>query len=289
MKKYKIITDTTADIPVEIAKAYDIVVLPLTIIFGTEEYKDQETITTDQLYEKIDRTNIFPKTSATPAFAYKEVFEKYLNEGYDIIFMTISSLISSTMNNAIAAAKMLNAEDRITVLDSKNLSCGIGLQVINIAQALIDGKTLDDIKIMQAMMRDNIVGLFGIQVLDFLFRGGRCSSLSYIFGKALKIKPIIELKDGKMGVKHKIISSKMKPSIKYMLDILEKDMKTNLITDVYVAYSYSDEVEYLKEKLLKYFSEHAIHMKEANSVIATHCGKGTIGMFYEKKKLPSEK
>ena len=217
MKKYKIITDTTADIPVEIAKAYDIVVLPLTIIFGTEEYKDQETITTDQLYEKIDRTNIFPKTSATPAFAYKEVFEKYLNEGYDIIFMTISSLISSTMNNAIAAAKMLNAEDRITVLDSKNLSCGIGLQVINIAQALIDGKTLDDIKIMQAMMRDNIVGLFGIQVLDFLFRGGRCSSLSYIFGKALKIKPIIELKDGKMGVKHKIISSKMKPSIKYML------------------------------------------------------------------------
>ena len=284
-KKYKIISDTTADISPEIAKAYDIEILPLTILFGTEMYKDQINLTTDLLYEKAQSTNIFPKTSATAPAEYEESFKPWLDKGYDIVFMTISSKISSTMNNAIQAAKNLNASDRVHVLDSFNLSAGTGMQVIKIAEELNSGASLEEVIKHQQERRDRIVGMFAIETMLYLYKGGRCSTLSYHVGKGLKMKPIIELKEGKMGVK-KLKMGKITKALDYMVDCLKDDIKEGYpITEIYMVGSKANPSrDYLIKEISKYVDPLCISYKEANSVIATHCGPGTVGFFYEKNK-----
>lgn len=288
MEKVKIICDTTSDLTSAFAKAYNIEVLPLTINFGNEEFKDQVNITPDEIYQKVEETKIYPKTSASTSHYYQQIFKPYLDEGYKIIFMTISSHISSSMNNAILASRELEAEDKIFVIDSLNLSYGTGLQVQQIAEDLQKGLTIEETIAHIKEIQPKIFGEFFIDTMTYLHKGGRCSGLSAAAGKVLGLKPIIKLTDGKMGL-YKI--QRGKKAIKFLVEELKDDLKHGYyVEDVFVVASKADElVKTLMEELSEIVDKNKVLVKEANSVIACHCGPGTVGIFYVKHEKESKK
>lgn len=287
-KRIKIITDTTANLPKQFASDHNIRVLPLTILLGTDMYKDQETLSTDELYNKVKANKIYPKTAATPPAEYAEIFKTYLDEGYEhIIFITISSLISSSMNNAIQASKILEAEDKITVLDSLNLCLGTGMQIMKLTEDIENNLPLEEIKENFIKRRNEILSIFAIETMEYLYKGGRCSALSYHIGKGLKMKPVIKLTDGKMGV-DKLKLGKIEKALDYMVDQLkefEKEGKT--YTEIYITPSHAEKSkDYVYKKLVELgVPKNKIHVEEATGVIACHCGEGTLGIFTIKQPL----
>lgn len=275
----KIITDSTNDLNKELLKRMEIEVIPLSVNFSDASYLDGTEITTEELYQKVKEKNELPKTAAIPTAVFTEVFKKYISMGHDIVFTGISKQMSRTYENAILAAKEVN-EDRIFIVDSMNLSTGIGLLLLKACKYRDSGNSAAEIA--EKLTRDSrlVLSQFAIETMDYLHKGGRCSSLTKLFGTLLKIKPIIAVRDGKMHVQKKPIGK-----MKIALDIMVKqiiDDKARLDTDhIIITHSLAfDYCDYIFSKLKPEFPDVDIICTVAGCVISSHCGKGTIGILY---------
>lgn len=275
----KIITDSTNDLSKEIIEKLGIIVVPLAVNFSDRSYLDGVDITVEELYKKVDEINELPKTSAISVAELIKVFEKYVNEGHEIIYTGISKQMSSSYNNACLAAKEV-AEDKIFVVDSMNLSTGIGLLLLKACKYRDNGDSAKEI--YEKLNRDNklVLSQFAIERMDYLHKGGRCSSVAKIFGTLLKIKPIIAVRDGKMHVQKKPIG-KMHRALDEMINQIIND-KDRLDTDhVIITHSLAFEYcDYIYNKLKPQLEGVDIITTVAGCVISSHCGKGTIGILY---------
>lgn len=281
MNKVKIITDSTCDLSKEIIEARDIEVLPLYVNFTDESYKDGVNISTEELYKLVEKKNELPKTSAIDIVALTDCFKKYLDLGYDIIFTGISRQLSRTYENAIMARDELGA-DNIYIVDSKNLSTGIGLTVLMACDYRDKGLSAKEIVDEMEVVTDKVKAQFAIETMDYLHKGGRCSSLAKIFGTLLKIKPIIFVREGKMTVGMKPIG-KMKVALDKMINMFLEDYKAGNVvkTRVFITHSIAIESEkYIREKLESEVKDMEIISTVAGCVISSHCGPGTIGILY---------
>lgn len=279
MNKIKIIIDSTADLNQDYIKENDIEIIGLGVNFNEENYIDGQDITTEELYKKVQEKNILPKTNAITIAKFLEVFKKYIDQGYDIFYTGISSKMSSSFNNATLASQEF-PEGRILVYDSYNLSTGIGLQVLKVVELRKQGKNLQEIDEYLNSIKLNVRSQFIIETLDYLFKGGRCSALSYFFGKHLNIKPIIGVKDGAMYVKRKVIGKTIK-GLDLMVEMLKQDLKSLDLGTVMITSSIASESEkYLYEKLSQIINPKHIMVTHAGCVISSHCGPGTIGILY---------
>lgn len=279
----KIITDSTNDLSKELIDKLGIVVVPLAVNFSDEAYLDGVNITVEDLYKKVSEKNELPKTSAISVAELIELFEKYVNEGHEIIYMGISKQMSSSYNNACLAAQEV-AEDKIFVVDSMNLSTGIGLLLLKACKYRDNG---DDAKtISEKLNRDNklVLSQFAIEKMDYLHKGGRCSSVAKLFGTLLKIKPIIAVRDGKMHVQKKPIG-KMQRALDEMIKQILAD-KDKLDTEhIFITHSLAfDYCDYIYQKLKPELPGVDIITTVAGCVISSHCGKGTIGILYMVKE-----
>lgn len=279
----KIITDSTNDLSKELIDKLGIVVVPLAVNFSDEAYLDGVNITVEDLYKKVSEKNELPKTSAISVAALIELFEKYVNEGHEIIYMGISKQMSSSYNNACLAAQEV-AGDKIFVVDSMNLSTGIGLLLLKACKYRDNG---DDAKtISEKLNRDNklVLSQFAIEKMDYLHKGGRCSSVAKLFGTLLKIKPIIAVRDGKMHVQKKPIG-KMQRALDEMIKQILAD-KDKLDTEhIFITHSLAfDYCDYIYQKLKPELPGVDIITTVAGCVISSHCGKGTIGILYMVKE-----
>ncbi len=279
----KIITDSTNDLSKELIDKLGIVVVPLAVNFSDEAYLDGVNLTVEDLYKKVSEKNELPKTSAISVAALIELFEKYVNEGHEIIYMGISKQMSSSYNNACLAAQEV-AEDKIFVVDSMNLSTGIGLLLLKACKYRDNG---DDAKtISEKLNRDNklVLSQFAIEKMDYLHKGGRCSSVAKLFGTLLKIKPIIAVRDGKMHVQKKPIG-KMQRALDEMIKQILAD-KDKLDTEhIFITHSLAfDYCDYIYQKLKPELPGVDIITTVAGCVISSHCGKGTIGILYMVKE-----
>jgi DegV family protein with EDD domain len=279
----KIITDSTNDLSKELIDKLGIVVVPLAVNFSDEAYLDGVNITVEDLYKKVSEKNELPKTSAISVAALIELFEKYVNEGHEIIYMGISKQMSSSYNNACLAAQEV-AGDKIFVVDSMNLSTGIGLLLLKACKYRDNG---DDAKtISEKLNRDNklVLSQFAIEKTDYLHKGGRCSSVAKLFGTLLKIKPIIAVRDGKMHVQKKPIG-KMQRALDEMIKQILAD-KDKLDTEhIFITHSLAfDYCDYIYQKLKPELPGVDIITTVAGCVISSHCGKGTIGILYMVKE-----
>ena len=283
MKKLAILTDSTCDLTESLIKSNNIYVLPLYVNFGEKTYLDKVEIEPRRLYEMVDELGELPKTSAASPADFIKIYEELLKEYEEILYMGISGSMSSTLNNAYQASVILEMEDRIFVHDSWNLSTGIGLNVLKACkyrdQGLSGAQVLEKIKEFTPLVRSQ----FAIEKMDYLHKGGRCSSIAAIFGKFLKIKPIITVREGKMGVGKKP-RGKMKVALEALLDYIREDLQ-NLDTDcVFITHTEAFEAEeYLKEELSKLIPNIPVYVTYAGCVISSHCGPGTIGILYALK------
>lgn len=283
MNKVKIITDSTCDLGKKLAEEFDVEIVPLYVIFGENSYEDGVEITTAEIYKKVEELGELPKTSAITTPILEEVFSKWYNQGYDIVFTGISSKMSRTYQSAVLAKEELDPEgERIFIVDSKNLSTGIGLLVVHACMDRDKGLSAKEIA---KNMEENALKAkvqFAIERMDYLHKGGRCSGVARFVGTLLKMKPIIFVRDGAMSVGRKPIG-KMKVALNAMLDILKEDKeKNNVLEDViFVTHSIAPESsEYLLPEVKKLFPNTRVIETVAGGVIASHCGPGTIGILY---------
>ena len=280
MNKIKIIIDSTCDLTPEYIKEHDIELVPLLVTHNGNEYKDGVDITIDQLYSLVDETGILPKTSALSVGVLIDVFQKYIDEGYDIFYTGISSSMSSTYQNAMIAAESV-CKERIEVFDSKNLSTGTGLMVLKAVKMRDEGKNIHEIaEHLTNNVRDNVRAQFLIEQMDYLHKGGRCSALASFFGRAFHIKPIIRVENGKLKVFKKPIGRTIN-ACNALLDTIKSDLAKLDLDCVMITSTKAEASEkYLYEKLSQMVDPSKIMITNAGCVVSAHCGPGTIGILY---------
>ena len=275
----KIISDSTCDLSPELVKKYDIGIIPLYVRLGEDEYLDGFNITPEDIYQWSDKTEKTPTTAAPSVEDIMKIIEA-CDEDEFIIF-TISASMSSSYSNCMLAAEELGMEKQIHVIDSKNLSTGIGLQVIEAAQLARQGMSADDIEEYINALRSKVRASFVVDTLTYLHRGGRCSGIAAYFGNALKLHPRIAVINGGMRPENKYRGLPHKYVLDYVKD-MEENLKGAKSERVFITHSGCDKElvsmvrDYLKE--LGRFDE--ILETRAGSVVSSHCGPGTLGVLF---------
>lgn len=277
----KIIADSTCDLSKDLIEKYDITILPLHINLNDEEFLDGVTITPDEIYKWSDANNTTPKTSAASIEDTIEVLKPIVEEGNEVIMFCIASGMSTTINVFRMAVQELDAEDKVRVIDSANLSTGIGLQVIEAACMAREGKTLDEIATTIEELKKRVRASFVVDILTYLHRGGRCSGLAALAGGMLKLHPKIVVKDGVMGPDKKYRGKINSAILNYVQDMEDSLLKAKK-DRVFITHSGCDQeaINSVKEYLesLNVFEE--ILVTRAGGVISSHCGPGTLGVLF---------
>ena len=277
----RICADSTCDLTDKITKEYGITIFPLHIVLGDKEYRDRVEISQKEIFEWADANKTTPKTSAVSYDDVTAHIAPMLESGDELVIFTISQQMSTTYNVFNMVAEDLGATDRIHVIDSMNLSTGIGLLVVEAAVMAKEGLGADEIVRETERLRPKVRASFVIDTLSYLARGGRCSSVAALTGGVLRIHPKIIVKDGRMEV-----SKKYRGQIRRVVMDYVKDMHYALLgarrQRVFITHTSSDRelVEEVRMYLegLGYFEE--VLETDAGGVISSHCGPGTLGVLF---------
>ena len=278
MEKIKIITDSTLDLPAELIREKNIEVLPLLINFGEESYLDGVEITTKEMIDKINATGVLPTTAQVTPNRFEETFKKYLDEGYKIVALTLSSDMSGTYQSACIAKDMLESDD-IVVIDSRNVTSGLGLLVLKACQFRDKGLGIKEIEeeILKAIPK--VKSSLNFESLANLVRGGRLSKTAGTIGSVLGLRLILEVKDGKMSVKDKVRGSKK--ALKKLISDFES-VDVDFDSPIVLLELLNEDVY---EGLKIYFQEKNINYIDAKvgCTVGIHSGIKPCGIFFFEK------
>jgi len=280
----KIIADSTCDLPRDIIDKYDIDVVPLYVLLDGKSLRDGVDIKTEELIKWCSETGKLPTTSATSVEDFTEAFRPYAESGRPVMGIFISSEFSATVQNALIAAKSFEGA-KIEVVDSRNLSTGIGLVVVNAAKLAQQGKSIEEIRKAVDSVIPRVRASFVVDKLDFLYKGGRCSALTLLGANALKIRPQIVVRDGRMSPGEKYRGSSLRAFGKYYEAILSNidSIEPEL---AFVTHSPSDrelvDAALNAAKATGHFRE--VVETNAGCVITSHCGYNTVGILYIEKQ-----
>ncbi len=277
----KIISDSTCDLSAALLERYDISILPLQVTLGDDSFEDGVNITPDEIYRWADEHKTTPKTAAPAHDTAAAALAPWLNEGMELVCFSVSESMSTSANVMRLAAKELKASDRVTVIDSQNLSTGSGLMVIEAAILAKQGKTAAEIKAHVEALRPLVRASFVVDTLTYLHRGGRCSSVAALAGGMLRLHPKIVVSGGKMGVSKKYRGKMSRVVHEYVTD-MQDELLAARKERVFITHSGCEEsvINDVKAQLeaLNHFDE--ILITRAGSVISCHCGPGTLGVLF---------
>lgn len=277
----KILADSTCDLSKELIEKYNVSIIPLHIVMEDKEYKDGQEITPDEIYKWSDEKDTTPKTSAVGLEDAMDAMRPIAENGDEMVIFCISESMSTTANVFRMAAEELEITDKVSVINSANLSTGIGLLVIEAAIMVSEGKSRDEIVSYIEEQKPMVRASFVVDTLVYLHRGGRCGSVSALAGNMLKLHPKIVVEDGAMHATKKYRGKMMSVIMDYTKD-MEADLLQAKKDRVFITHSGCDGAivdsvyEYLKQ--LNHFDE--ILITRAGGVISSHCGPGTLGVLY---------
>ena len=282
MSKIKVVVDSTVDLSEELYKKYDLDVLPLNVIFDEKVYEDGVSITRDQLYAEVAKTKKLPSTAAPGPQVFEQVFRKWVDQGYDVIYVGIGSTLSTAFQSANIAASMIDG-GHVYLVDSKNLSSASGLLAMKAAKLAKEGKEPKEICAILEKDVPNVVAQFSVETLNYLHKGGRCSGTAKVLGHLLHIRPHILVKDGKLIV-YKKPRGTMKVAIDGQIEELKKALPNVQMDNIMITDSgATDEIRnYFVKVVSKLVDPKVIRTTPAGCVIASHCGPGTIGLLFIK-------
>lgn len=273
--------DSTADLPLEVREKYNIHVIPLGVTLGGKTYADGVDITPDEVYAHHDKTGELPKTTAANVGDLIEFFTPFVKEGKTVIHFPISSEMSSTYNNALLAASEL---ENVYVVDSRNLSTAIGLIVLATVEAVQNGMPLEDILENAKQLVKCADASFVIDNLEYLHKGGRCSSVAMLGANLLKLKPCIDVTNGKMAVSKKY-RGKYSDVLKQYVSERLSDIDNIDLHRVFITHAgCSDEIVnavYEQVKATADFED--IIICRAGCTVSSHCGANTLGVLVIRK------
>lgn len=277
----KILSDSTCDLSKELITEYDISILPLHIILGSGEYEDGFGITPEKIFEWSDMNRTTPKTSAPSMERAVEIMKPVIARGDELICFSISESMSSSANVMRLAAIELGAEEKVHVIDSANLSTGIGLLVVEAAELAGKGLAVGEIVQKMEQLKPKVRASFVVDTLTYLYRGGRCSSVAALAGSVLKLHPRIAVIDGKMEAGKKYRGHMERVIMEYVADMKDDLMKARA-DRVFITHSGCGQAVvgqvYKYIETLNHFKK--IYVTTAGGVISSHCGRGTLGVLF---------
>ncbi|MDD5018589.1 MAG: DegV family protein [Eubacteriales bacterium] len=276
MRKVKIITDSTADLPASILEECGIDMVPLHIILGEKNFLDDKSLSSEDLFRYADEYNTLPKTAAVNEYQFEEVFGKWLDQDYDVFFIGISSKLSATIQGAMAALERFDKE-RISIVDSLSMSTGLGLQVLEVSDMAGQGADLREITKSALALRGKVQASFVVDTLKYLYMGGRCSKLTSIVGSRLQIKPMLEVIDGEIVPGAKFRGSQY--ISKYFDQVMGKADKIDP-KRIFITHCQARSAGDVKKRLEEEYGFLNVMITEASPTISTHCGPGTLGILF---------
>lgn len=281
MVNIKIFTDSSSDFDLEYLRELDVEMIPLTSHFDDESYKDRIDISPDSFYDKLNTYKGAPKTSQVSPATFMEAFKPWVEKGYRIISINLSSKLSGTYQSACLARETLNA-DMIEVIDSKSASVGMGLIVREAALMVKAERSYDEIVEKIMYMRSRMEHVFAVGSLEMLKRGGRLSGTQALVGTLLNIKPILQFNDGQIIPYEKVRGQKA--VIKILIDTMKE--RGHDIENQTIGLCYSVDLDIcnkLKEEISTEFGIKNFVISEIGAVVGSHVGAGTIGVFFLSK------
>lgn len=279
--KIKILSDSTCDLPADLVKKYDIGIVPLSVIKDGKDYKDGITITPADIFAHVENGGALCSTSAASIGEYEDVFSRYAKDYDGIIHVNLGSGFSTCYQSACLAAEEF---DNVRVVDSKNLTVGQGFIVLKACEL---ANTMDDLDAIADTLRayaEKVESSFLVDKLDYLVKGGRCSSAAALGANLLALKPCIEVRDGKMSVVKKYRGNFTKCLTSYVKDRLadrdDIDRSTLFVAKTVV----SDECYAgVMEAVNTYGHFENVIECTAGCTVSCHCGPGTLGVLFVRK------
>ncbi len=277
-KKIVITSDSTTDLSPELYERYNIKIIPMGITLGDKSYSDGVDIDADFIYDYHKKTGELPKTSAINIGECSDFFSKFVQEECAVIHFTISSEMSTTYRNALLAAEEF---DDVYVVDTKNLSTGGGLLVIAAAEMASSGMSASDIVDKINDMVPCVDASFVIDSLEYLHKGGRCSAIAALGANLLKLKPCIQVKNGKMGVTKKYRGR--------FADVLEEYTRDRIgdaggicLDRVFVTHAGCDPeiIENVTALVKELAPFKEVFVTRAGCTVSSHCGRNTLGVLF---------
>ncbi|GGF85039.1 fatty acid-binding protein DegV [Paenibacillus albidus] len=282
MNRTIIVTDSTSDIPPEMVEAYGIEVVPLTLMFGEEAFRDKVDMTPEQFYERLPRSPQLPTTSQPSPVQYMEVYRNILERNPDcsILSFHISSGLSGTYQSAVMAKSMLEEDgEGITVVDTLSASYGFGFMVVEAARMSAEGKTPQEILETTERMRVARKLYFLVDTLEYLQKGGRIGKASAILGTLLNIKPILSIDpEGTIYAVEKVRGRKK--AVARMIELFKKDLPG--VDKINVAVGHTAEPasgEEFMNELKGHFTLEEKVLTNVGPVVGSHVGNGTLAVF----------
>lgn len=288
--KVLILTDSTADLPQHLIESRDIKVIPLYIHLGEKELLDGIDITADEMFEWINANGVLPQTATVSPFNFEEFLRPYINDGYDVFYSGIGGLLSGTGRNFLLAAEEFPKE-RIYYLDSGNLSSGIAIIILKACDLRNKGYSAKEIYEELKDLPPRVHSQFVIRTLDYMRKGGRATGFQALMGAALKIRPVLRVRDGKLFL-YKKAMGKMSRGMDIQIDDFLAEYDKGNIVDDYLFITHAQNPK-MYEYTMKRLKKHGVKIKniyegQAGCVISSHCGPGTIGILYEVKEYKKE-
>jgi DegV family protein with EDD domain len=281
MSKVAVVTDSTANIPAELTEGFPIYSVPLQVIWGASTYRDGIDLQASEFYTKLQNTKVMPSTSqATPA-VFTELYGKLIEEGYQIVSIHISGKLSGTLDSA-EQAKREFPNEKIELVDSETTSMALGFNVLNVARAAAQGATLPECVDLANQARTKTGILFAVNTLEFLRRGGRIGGAAAFLGTALNLKPLLELRNGRIEAVERVRT--MNKAIDRLLDLFEERIGGNKPVRIASLHANAPaEALQLLERARQRFGEGDISAStysEISPVLGTHTGPGCMGLAF---------
>ena len=276
MNPVAILTDSTSYLPETVREQYRITVIPLSLIWDEETYADGVDITPEEFYNRLGSSASLPSTSQPSVAAFESAFQDLLDRGKDILAILISSGISGTVHSAQQAKKLLDT-DRIRVVDSKTAGMAAGLHIIAAARAAEAGESLAACAetALNAQQQTDVV--FAVDTLEYLHKGGRIGGAKRFLGSMLNIKPILEIRDGRIEPVDQVRTHKR--ALDRMIELTrDRSAEERPLRMAIMHSNVPDQAKQLQGTLEQLFSPEEIFLSELSPVIGTHVGPGTLAI-----------
>lgn len=278
MSKVALVTDSTAYIPKDMVNEYDISVAPQVLIWGQETFRDGVDISPDEFYTRLKKSKTMPTTSQVNMATFQQIFQRLLDENHDVLAILLSNRLSKTLESALQARELFPGAP-IEVVDSWSTAMAMGFQVLSVARLAQQGAKLAECKALAEKATAYTGVMFAVDTLEFLYRGGRIGGATRFLGSALNIKPILELRDGRVEPVERVRTRK-KSLMRLVEMVGERIAGRQPVRLASLHANAAEEAKEILEIAIERYNPIETVFSEVSPVVGNHAGPGTVGLTF---------
>ena len=280
MSKIAVVTDSTSYMPLELAKKHSITVAPQVLIWEDKTYRDGVDIQSDEFFTRLQTAKVMPTTSQVSVGDMQKIFQDLVDKGFDVLGIFVSSKLSGTNQSANQAREMMgSAAGKIHIVDSLSTAMALGYQALSVARAAEAGASLKDCIVLAEKSRAHVGVVFAVDTLEFLHRGGRIGGAQRFLGTLMNMKPVLELRDGRVEPVDRI-RTKGKALDRVLELVVEQVQGRTPVRLATLHANASEEAKSVLERAEKELKPIESIFSAVSPTVGTHTGPGTVGLTF---------